>query len=79
MPQTEELLQELVDLKKKEMRDASRRRWASFIFYRLPVIALLIFGFYTSWKTINNMQNLLENGPEINLEGEIDQIKDFFN
>ncbi len=61
MAQMEELLQELIDLKKEEMRRAKNARILHFIFSTLPLTLILLFSVWGSWVLYESMQEAIQN------------------
>jgi hypothetical protein len=63
MPETEILLQELVDLKKKEMKRAQTDRWLKFLFGTLPVFILVIITIVSTWMLVGSIEETLKQFP----------------
>lgn len=64
MNKTEELLQELVDLKKKELSRAQIGRILNFIFFTLPSLALLLLTIYGSIILFQRTEEMIEKLPQ---------------
>jgi lysine/ornithine N-monooxygenase len=69
MATSEQLLQELVDLKKQELKHKSHDRWYKFLFTSLPKILFLIFMSYLSWVAIIEMKDFIQEAPNLIQQG----------
>ncbi|MBT4384932.1 hypothetical protein HOD30_04250 [Candidatus Peregrinibacteria bacterium] len=63
MAKTEMLLQELVDLKKKELKGMQIRAALRFVFITLPMFALIILSIYGSVILFEQVQNTITDLP----------------
>ncbi len=64
MNKTEELLQELVDLKKKEIKQKQLSSILHFIFFTLPSLVLLLLTIYGSVILFQKAEEMINNLPE---------------
>lgn len=81
MAKTESLLQELVELKKTEMRRARAHRILVFIFVTLPFIALMILSIVATALAVGAVGDIAENFPEMMesfTEDQKDELFDLF-
>ena len=69
MSKAQELLDELVRLKRDEMRRTKRYRTFHFVLITLPSLVFIISILYMGWTLFNDLHTLLENFPS--LAGEI--------
>jgi hypothetical protein len=60
MPTSEELLQELVDLKREEIKLHKQEKWLHFLFGTLPRLLFLAFMVYTAWAALMYLQEIPE-------------------
>jgi len=79
MNNTDELLQELVDLKHEELKKQSHDRWIKFFLKILPSFVLTLIMIYGTIILFKQTQNLMENFPEIINNILESQQNDFFN
>lgn len=64
MPNAEQLLQELVDLKKEEIRHAKNDRIINFIFKTLPSFLFFILMVWGSYQVYLKTMDFFENVPD---------------
>lgn len=64
MNKTEELLQELVDMKRKEIRRKKISSILVFVFITLPTFILIVLSIYGSVILYQKAQDALSNLPE---------------
>lgn len=65
MPSTEDLLQELIDLQKEEMRRTRRYRVTRVVLGVLPGFIFLILTLWGSWALYQSLAPALQNLPDI--------------
>jgi len=70
MAKSEELLQELVELKKKQMKRTRNNRILKFTFATLPAFLLIIISIYGGFQLAQKSVEFLENLPEL-MEGQL--------
>jgi len=70
---TEALLQELVDIHKREAKRAQTHRWLRFAFGTLPAFAIVIFSIWGGYILLEQATAFIENAPEI-IEGNISDL-----
>ncbi len=66
MPNTEELLQELVTLQKEEMRRSQLERRLRFYLGTLPMLILLLLSVVSLWGLYEASKAALENVGDLN-------------
>ncbi|MEK9166753.1 MAG: hypothetical protein AAB836_00470 [Patescibacteria group bacterium] len=64
MNKTEELLQELVDMQRKEFKRMKTARILHFIFVTLPTLALILISIVGSVILFQKTEELLKNFPQ---------------
>lgn len=70
MATTEELLQQLIDLQKEEMRRTRNYRLTKFLLGTLPLLIVLILSIWGSVALFNSFNEVLQNNPSLlNLPG----------
>lgn len=65
MATTEELLLELVSLKKEEMRRTRNYRLAKFLMGTLPLIIFLVLSVWGSFALYQSFNETLQNNPTL--------------
>ncbi len=65
MAQIEDLLQELVNLKKEEMRRTKNYRLMKFIWGTLPVLIFLVLSIWGSVALYQSFSEALQNNPSL--------------
>lgn len=65
MAQIEDLLQQLVDLKKEEMRRTRNYRLTKFLLGTLPMILILVASIWGSVALYQSVSETLQNNPSI--------------
>ena len=70
MATTEELLQQLIDLQKEEMRRTKNYRLTKFLMGTLPMLIILILSIWGSIALFHSFSDALQNNPSLfNLPG----------
>lgn len=65
MATTEELLQQLIDLQKEEMRRTRNYRLTKFLMGTLPMLIILILSVWGSIALFHGLSDALQNNPSL--------------
>lgn len=77
MPTSEALLQELVNLKKNEIRGKRIKFWIHFGMITLPSFILIVVSIYAAWTFATQAAEIVEQFPQM-MEEMMESQKDGF-
>jgi hypothetical protein len=77
MPNSEQLLQELVNLKKEELRRAKSDRIINFIFKTLPSFLFFVLMVWGSYQVYLKTMDFFENMPDFSQNPSMEDFANF--